>query len=328
MTMSQDSAIARGESPRLAPLATNVGDRGLVQVAHREIGPMAQQVAGQRCADVAEPDEADPGVGQTRFSGTRDACRWSRASRLTGSARDRTSKKNRRHPKGFLARARCLCGGNSAHLHSSLASVAEFQYKQIQSRGPSGSSRAGEPGQVTSATPGESSMVANAQARLEAADGGVGTIAQRWYVLIVMVLVYTLSIADRYVISTVLEPIRLELQLTDSGIAFLTGVSLALFYVVLGFPDLLAHRPRQPAQHHRVVPDRLVGDDGVLRSVAHLLATVARRASASAWAKPAARRAPTRSSRTISRRRADRWRSRSFRSARRSARGSARTSPA
>ena len=51
-----------------------------------------------------------------------------------------------------------------------------------------------------------------------------------------MVLVYTLSIADRYVISTVLEPIRLELQLTDSGIAFLTGVALALLYVVLGFP--------------------------------------------------------------------------------------------
>jgi MFS family permease len=64
----------------------------------------------------------------------------------------------------------------------------------------------------------------------------VGTTMQRWYVLLMMVLVYTLSIADRYVISTVLEPIRLELQLTDSGIAFLTGVSLALFYVVLGFP--------------------------------------------------------------------------------------------
>jgi len=59
---------------------------------------------------------------------------------------------------------------------------------------------------------------------------------QRWYVLIMMVLVYTLSIADRYVISTVLEPIRLELQLTDSGIAFLTGVALALFYVTMGFP--------------------------------------------------------------------------------------------
>jgi MFS family permease len=70
----------------------------------------------------------------------------------------------------------------------------------------------------------------------EAVDGGVGTAATRWYVLLMMVLVYTLSIADRYVISTVLEPIRLELQLTDSGIAFLTGVALALFYVVLGFP--------------------------------------------------------------------------------------------
>ena len=58
----------------------------------------------------------------------------------------------------------------------------------------------------------------------------------RWYVLIMMSLVYTLSIADRYVVSTVLEPIRIELRLTDSGIAFLTGVSLALFYVTFGFP--------------------------------------------------------------------------------------------
>jgi MFS family permease len=65
----------------------------------------------------------------------------------------------------------------------------------------------------------------------------------RWYVLIVMCLVYTVSIADRYVISTVLEPIRLELNLTDSGVAFLTGVSLSLFYVVFGVPiSLLADR--------------------------------------------------------------------------------------
>jgi MFS family permease len=58
----------------------------------------------------------------------------------------------------------------------------------------------------------------------------------RWYVLVVMCLVYSVSIADRYVISTVLEPIRLEFHLTDSGVAFLTGVSLALFYVSFGFP--------------------------------------------------------------------------------------------
>ena len=46
-----------------------------------------------------------------------------------------------------------------------------------------------------------------AAVRPEAADGGVGTTMQRWYVLLMMVLVYTLSIADRYVISTVLERI-------------------------------------------------------------------------------------------------------------------------
>ena len=62
------------------------------------------------------------------------------------------------------------------------------------------------------------------------------SLALRWYVLLMMVLVYTMSIADRYVISTVLEPIRLELQLSDAGVAWLTGVSLALFYVVFGFP--------------------------------------------------------------------------------------------
>ncbi len=60
--------------------------------------------------------------------------------------------------------------------------------------------------------------------------------ALRWYVLIVMSVIYTISIADRYVMSTVLEPIRLELKLTDGGVAFLTGVSLALFYVTLGIP--------------------------------------------------------------------------------------------
>src|SRR5580704_14524206 len=59
---------------------------------------------------------------------------------------------------------------------------------------------------------------------------------ERWYVLIVMCLVYAINIAARYVVTTVFEPIRLELHLTDAGAAFLTGVPLALFYVVFGIP--------------------------------------------------------------------------------------------
>ncbi|HMI36093.1 MAG TPA: hypothetical protein VK505_00550, partial [Steroidobacteraceae bacterium] len=58
----------------------------------------------------------------------------------------------------------------------------------------------------------------------------------RWYVLILMCLVYTLSITDRYMVTQVLDPIRRELKLTDSGVGLLTGPSLAFFYVILGFP--------------------------------------------------------------------------------------------
>ncbi|MGH8328300.1 MAG: spinster family MFS transporter [Steroidobacteraceae bacterium] len=62
------------------------------------------------------------------------------------------------------------------------------------------------------------------------------SLAERWYVAMLMCFVYTLSISDRYSISTVLEPIRRELHLSDANVAFLTGVSLAIFYVVFGFP--------------------------------------------------------------------------------------------
>ena len=57
---------------------------------------------------------------------------------------------------------------------------------------------------------------------------------ERWYVLILMCLIYAINIADRYVVSTVLEPIRLELKLTDKGVAWLTGAPLAIFYVSFG----------------------------------------------------------------------------------------------
>ncbi|MBJ7253574.1 MAG: MFS transporter [Sphingomonadaceae bacterium] len=78
-------------------------------------------------------------------------------------------------------------------------------------------------------------MADNAQTAPVSADE-VSSLGQRWYVLFIMMLAYAINIADRYVMSTVLEPIRLELQLTDAGVAFLTGVSLAFFYVIMGIP--------------------------------------------------------------------------------------------
>lgn len=74
-------------------------------------------------------------------------------------------------------------------------------------------------------------MASTAQADAD----GVSTLGQRWYVLFIMMLVYTISIADRYVLSTLLGPISKELNLTDTGAASL-GIPLALFYVVMGIP--------------------------------------------------------------------------------------------
>jgi len=65
---------------------------------------------------------------------------------------------------------------------------------------------------------------------------GMDSALVRWYVLVLTCLIYTINIADRYVVSTVLEPIRVELHLNDKGAAFLTGVPLGLFYVTLGIP--------------------------------------------------------------------------------------------
>src|SRR5258708_10189953 len=70
----------------------------------------------------------------------------------------------------------------------------------------------------------------------QAAAASEDSAALRWYVLVLMCLVYTLSITDRYMVTQVLDPIRRELKLTDSGVGYLTGPSLAFFYVILGFP--------------------------------------------------------------------------------------------
>jgi MFS family permease len=61
-------------------------------------------------------------------------------------------------------------------------------------------------------------------------------VVRRWYVLLMLTLVYALSIADRFVMSTLIEPIKADLGLSDSKIGFLTGSALAFFYVTAGLP--------------------------------------------------------------------------------------------
>ena len=62
------------------------------------------------------------------------------------------------------------------------------------------------------------------------------SLRERWYVLFVMMLVYTISIADRYVFSQVQDQIKAEMHLSDFGIGLVGGISLGLFYVTMGIP--------------------------------------------------------------------------------------------
>lgn len=70
----------------------------------------------------------------------------------------------------------------------------------------------------------------------------------RFYVVGVLLLAYICSFADRTVLGLLVEPIKADLGLSDTGISLLSGLAFALFYTFLGLPfGWLAdrvHRPR------------------------------------------------------------------------------------
>jgi len=55
-------------------------------------------------------------------------------------------------------------------------------------------------------------------------------------VLFVLILVYTTNIADRFVLSILIEPIRAEFGVSDTALGFLSGFAFAVFYTVMGVP--------------------------------------------------------------------------------------------
>src|SRR3546814_12491997 len=57
-----------------------------------------------------------------------------------------------------------------------------------------------------------------------------------YWALAVVTLVYAMNIADRFVLSTLIEPIKAEFQPSDASVGFLPGVALAIFYTAAGLP--------------------------------------------------------------------------------------------
>jgi MFS family permease len=57
-----------------------------------------------------------------------------------------------------------------------------------------------------------------------------------WYVIGVLMLIYTSSFVDRTIISLLVAPIRADLKITDTQMSLVSGLSFAIFYTVLGLP--------------------------------------------------------------------------------------------
>ncbi len=65
---------------------------------------------------------------------------------------------------------------------------------------------------------------------------GYGTKSYRTYVLLSLLMVYTLNFIDRVLIGVVAEPIIQEFQLADWQFGLLSGFGFALLYTVMGIP--------------------------------------------------------------------------------------------
>lgn len=83
----------------------------------------------------------------------------------------------------------------------------------------------------------------SSETQYQATEKGVGGGITKWWVLFLLTMVYAINIADRYVVSTLIEPIKHEFKLSDSEVGFMTGTAVALFYVTLSLPlGILADR--------------------------------------------------------------------------------------
>jgi MFS family permease len=57
-----------------------------------------------------------------------------------------------------------------------------------------------------------------------------------WYVVGILTLAYVSSFIDRQILSLLVEPIKRDLQVSDTQISLLMGLSFGIFYTLLGIP--------------------------------------------------------------------------------------------
>ncbi len=57
-----------------------------------------------------------------------------------------------------------------------------------------------------------------------------------WYIVIILMLAYTVSFIDRQILSLLVDPIRSDLDISDTEMSLLQGLSFAVFYTLMGLP--------------------------------------------------------------------------------------------
>lgn len=60
--------------------------------------------------------------------------------------------------------------------------------------------------------------------------------AYSWYTAAVLMVAYTFSFLDRQILNLMVGPIKMDLHLTDTQFALLTGGAFGIFYTVMGLP--------------------------------------------------------------------------------------------
>lgn len=60
--------------------------------------------------------------------------------------------------------------------------------------------------------------------------------ARGWWAVAVLTFAYVVSFADRTIISLLIDPIKIDLALSDTQIALLQGLAFGIFYTLMGLP--------------------------------------------------------------------------------------------
>ena len=71
--------------------------------------------------------------------------------------------------------------------------------------------------------------------KASAADNGQ-SLVYSWYIVFLCMVAYVFSFVDRQVIALLVQPIRADLQISDTGFSLLQGLAFAIFYALMGLP--------------------------------------------------------------------------------------------